>query len=269
MTIQNNFQEMALEILNSNKYKGLGIPVVTVLDILMREFNTSQDEKVAIKATRKKIHQLMAPYLDTTNYEAAVELLQKAVQSRDVEELHTACRHILAQHASTLERLPILDTFYHTIFQHIGKPRIILDLACGLNPLTIPWMNLDEDVQYHAFDIHQPRIEFINHFFSIMNFPELAKVQDVLVEPPSEKADVAFFFKEAHRMEQRRRGSNRELWRELKVDTLLVSLPINSLSGRHDLRAQMRHLVETTMKGNSWQMTEIIFENEMVFCIKK
>jgi len=89
------------------------------------------------------------------------------------------------------------------------------------------------------------------------------------VNPPEIKSDVAFFFKEAHRLEQRRKGANRELWQAIKVDTLLVSLPVSSLSGQHDLSGQMRRLVENAIQGLSWSIQEIKMVNELVFCIKK
>jgi len=267
--VDNKLQVMAAEILKSKKYNKLGIPSATVLDLLTREITSGNDEKSALKATRKKMHNLIAPYLGDLNYENSTQLVCDAIQSGGIENLRAACCQILAQHASTRERLPILEIFYDRIFTSTGKPSSILDLACGLNPLSFPWMGLSEHVKYHAFDIHQPRIDFINQFFSLMNLQELAKVQDILIEPPTQFADVAFFFKEAHRMEQRRKGSNRELWQALKVNYLIVSLPISSLSGRHDLRGQMRRLVHTTIDEFSWSVEEILFENEMVFCIKK
>jgi hypothetical protein len=53
------------------------------------------------------------------------------------------------------------------------------------------------------------------------------------------------------------------------VNMLLVSLPINSLNGQHDLSGQMRRLVENAIRGLSWSSQEIIIGNELVFCIHK
>jgi len=264
-----NYQEAVEKILHSKKYKDLGIPHTTVLDLLNREVVSGNDDKTILKAVRKKMHHLMAPYLGDADYVNSIQLVRDALHTGEMENLLAACQQVLNQHASTRERLPILDVFYQKIFNLIGKPETILDLACGLNPLTIPWMGLSEDAGYYAFDINQPRIDFINQFLSLIKVQGLAKVQDVLLEPPTQFANVAFFFKEAHRMEQRRKGSNRELWQALKVNYLIVSLPVSSLSGKHDLCEQMRRLVYTTIDGFSWSVKEIVFENEMVFCIKK
>ena len=33
-----------------------------------------------------------------------------------------------------------------------------LDLACGLNPLSLPWMGLNDEATYHVYDIDAERI---------------------------------------------------------------------------------------------------------------
>jgi 16S rRNA (guanine(1405)-N(7))-methyltransferase len=179
------------------------------------------------------------------------------------------CREILSSHASTKERLPILDEFYQRIFEHTGQPKIIFDLACALNPFALPWMNLPGGVKYYAYDLHQPRLEAINALFRLNHLPELAVHQDILLQPPTIEADVAFFFKEAHRFEIRQKGCNRAFWQQIKARHLLVSLPTASLTGRHSKVDQHRRLVYDTIAGLNWQVYEIEFENEMVFCIEK
>ena len=131
-------------------------------------------------------------------------------------------------------------------------------------------MGLAQETVYQAYDIHLPRVELLNAFFQKLEMPNAQAVQrDILVSPPSHKADVAFFFKEAHRMEQRRKGSNRLLWGALQVDFLLVSLPRSDIGKTHDLSQRMENLVLETMQGASWQMEKLLFEDEIVFCIHK
>ena len=185
------------------------------------------------------------------------------------EQVEQVCQTILAQHASTHERLPILKKFYDQIFDFTGKPDIILDLACGLNPLALPWMGLRATVQYHAYDLHQPRIKMITRFFELMGLAPLAEVRDILLSPPEIEAPVAFFFKEAHRFEQREHGCNAAFWQALRVRYLLVSLPTASLDGRRNLLERQRRLVYGTIGDAPWKVTEMMFEKELVFCIDK
>lgn len=179
------------------------------------------------------------------------------------------CAQILAAHASTRERMPILEEFYRRLFARIGRPRSIIDVACGLNPFAFPWMKLPASTIYHAYDLHHPRVDLINHFFKLQGLQPLAVARDVLVHPPQEEADAAFLFKEAHRIEQRQRGANVPLWQALKVRYLVVSLPAESLSGKHNLMERQRALVQSVVSGQPWTVDEMIFENEMVFVIEK
>ena len=73
----------------------------------------------------------------------------------------------MARHASTRERLSILDEFYPTLFGDLPPVNSVLDLACGLNPLALPWMGLAPDAVYHACDIYADQVELINRWFAI------------------------------------------------------------------------------------------------------
>ena len=258
------------ELLSSRKYKGIDLPAVTVRDLLVKELPNYRSQKDAVQVVRKKLHNIVAPYLGDPDYPAAAVMLEAAFQAGSDQAVKIACARLLAAHASTLERLKIVDEFYARLFALTGGlPHTILDLACGLNPLTFPWMGLPPDINYYAYDIHRPRLTLINRFFELAGLAPLGTYQDVLVNPPEVEGDVAFLFKEAHRFEQRQRGCNRALWMALKVRYLMVSLPPHSLSGQHDMVDRQRRLVYNTVEGLPWQVTEINFENEMVFVIEK
>ncbi|HVN56620.1 MAG TPA: hypothetical protein VMT46_20005 [Anaerolineaceae bacterium] len=258
------------EILNSKKYRGMNLCADTLRDVLEREVSSSgRSQKEALKAARQKLHNIVAPYLGDPDYPAAERELETAFASRDVEAIRAVCTRILAAHASTRERISILDDFYTRIFAATGKPAAILDAACGLNPLTFPWMSLPLNTRYHAYDIHGPRVEFLNHYFHLQGLAVLAEQRDVLVHPPEERGELAFLFKEAHRFEQRQRGCNAPLWDALRVRYLLVSLPTHSLSGRFDLVDRQRQLVREILGQRTWLVGELLFENEIVFCIDK
>jgi 16S rRNA (guanine(1405)-N(7))-methyltransferase len=271
---QNNDTDLLLKtqvdaILQSKKYRLLGIPEETLRDIVSEELQHYRSGKDAQKSVRHKLHNIMAPYLGDPDYAREQGLMDQMLKNAGPDDLRSYCTGILQTHASTRERLPILSTLYDGIFAHTGRPQVILDLACGLNPFAVPWMGLPPGVQYYAYDIHRPRINLINQFFEKVGLDPLAEVRDILLDPPEVKADVAFLFKEAHRLEQRRRGCNLPLWTALKVRHLLISLPASSLSGHHDLAERQRHLVRTILGDHPWPVTELIYGNEMFFCIEK
>jgi 16S rRNA (guanine(1405)-N(7))-methyltransferase len=256
------------EVCNSAKYKDMKLPAETVRDLIEQELPRHKQVKAALNNVRKKLHQVVAPYLGDPDYtQTTIDFSEAFSDGKNAVE--AACLKILASHASTKERLPNLPEFYEKLFSITGVPNTILDLACGLHPFAIPWMNLPRSTNYYAFDLHYPRVELINTFFKLDNRPQLAFYQDILVSPPQIAADVAFFFKEAHRFDQRLKGSNRQFWKSLAVKYLLVSLPSSSLSGKHDKIDQHKRLVYETIKDLNWPVTEIFFENELVFCIQK
>lgn len=257
------------DILQSKKYRDLGIPEDTLRDLLEKEVSKGRSLKEADKNVRQKLHNIMAPYLGDPDYAEAEILLEDAFRSGSEQNIQQTCSNILSAHASTRERIPFLAEFYKTLFSVTGNPDSILDLACGLNPFSFPWMGLSHQVRYAAYDIHQPRIHSINRFFELMGMQPVSCVQDILVSPPKEEADVAFFFKEAHRFEQRQHGCNRMFWEALNVHYLLVSLPITSLDGRRNLAERQRRLVYDTISDHPWSVKEILIGTELVFCIEK
>ena len=257
------------DILANRKYRDLGIPTATLRDLLDKEMPNHRSPKDAVKAVRKKLHNIVAGYLGDPDYASAAQSMAAAFQPGDPDQVKAACAALLSIHASTKERLALLADFYPRLFAVTGQPRVILDLACGLNPLCFPWMGLTATIQYHAYDLNAPRVDFINQYFALQGLAPLAVQQDILVSPPQQAADVAFFFKEAHRFEQRQHGCNRPFWQALNVRWLLVSLPPSSLTGRHSLIDGHRQLVYHTIRGLPWQVTELLFDNELVFCIDK
>lgn len=260
-------EEFAIKILQSRKYRDLRLPLETIQDLIKQESLRYPDSKSMQESVRQKLHQLTALYLGDPDYEKELEELQSLTGQT---ALNTFAERMLATHTSTRERLPYIQTFYATLFRAIGSPHSILDLACGLNPFALPMLGLNKSNIYCAYDIHLPRVNLLNAFFQKIDFLQAhAEQRDILVAPPIQKADVAFFFKEAHRMDQRRKGSNRILWEALQVNTLLVSLPCRDIGKTHDLSERMRSLVMEALQGKPWPVEEITFEDEIVFCIHK
>lgn len=266
---QIDLEQMAVELLQSRKYRSVQIPMETVRDLLQNELARQRSPKEAIKEVRQKLHNIVAPYLGDPDYAAAASRLKTAFSESGDKAVESVCLDILAAHASTRERIPVLKSFYQQIFQLTGKPDVLLDLACGLNPFSFRWMGLPVSTHYYAYDLHGPRVELINQYFGLEGLQPLASAKDILVSPPDIEAPVAFFFKEAHRFEQRQHGCNRAFWQTLKVRYLLVSLPGSNLTGQHSLVERQRRLVHGTLEGLPWTVREIFIENEMIFCVDK
>ena len=264
-----SLSDLAAGILDSRKYRGMHIPLETIASLVSEISVDEHDPKIIRKIVREKLHHIVAPYLGDPDYPSASHEMSLAIQSNSQDAIQSFCLAMLTSHASTRERIPVMTEFYKKIFSVTGVPGSILDLACGLNPFAFPWMGLPLSVAYTAFDIHLPRIELLNQFFSGMKMAATAIHRDIISEPPGTPAHVAFIFKEAHRMEQRQSGCCRVLWQKLPVDWLVVTLPAISLTGRHDLSAQHRKLIQNAITDHQWLINEFEIGGEMVFCIRK
>ncbi|GAB4279358.1 MAG: hypothetical protein Kow0080_31610 [Candidatus Promineifilaceae bacterium] len=235
-----------------------------------------KSRKEVEKAVRKQLHNIMAPYLGDPDYEQAKTQMTEAF-AQGAEAVKALCLELMAVHVSTEERLPILDTFFRQIFAVTGKPRAILDIACALDPLSLPWMGLGDetatfvppDLQFFAIDIHEARVDFLNHFFRLAGIAPLARVQDVALQFPQDRADVALFLKEMPRFSRNYGNLGRPLLEALPVDWLVLSYPTKSAHGGRDLTARYRMFMYELLAGKDWPVTELVFEGELVFCIKK
>ena len=186
-----------------------------------------------------------------------------------VDDPQAYCLSIMEKHASTRERIPWLVEFFAVIEEQIGRPKCVLDLACALDPLSLPWLKLAPEPTFLAFDVNGSRISYLNQLFASA-FPFAKAIQqDVFVDPPSEKADCAFFFKEAHRLEKRQPGATALLLQQLNVDVTVLTLPATDLARHHSLENYHTQLVEKAVQGQDFHFEKIRVGDELIFFIRK
>lgn len=253
----------------SRKYRQLALPRETLTDLIDQAALSHHSLKEIEDLVRRKLHNLVAPYLGDPDYALLQTLIPGLPTDLTSPVLKEFCLRVLNAHASTRERVPIHPEFYQRIFDHTGIPSIILDLACGVNPFALPWMGIPSTTQYLAYDLHLPRVQLINAFFKHCGQAGAAIQQDILVQPPQTTADVVFIFKEAHRFEQREAGATRKCLAALQARYILLSLPTQTLTGRRSMLKQDRALVTAACAGQPWQIDELLFPTEIVFCIRK
>src|SRR5215213_3877868 len=207
-----NITELIQAVQSSQKYAAISEAMIR--SIGLRELAARRNLKEAVKATKNKLHQVAGAYLDgRLPYDEWLGLLESAVaddrrmtnderrMASDGEPpansvlgtqssaLARACREIMRHHASTRERLPILESFYATTLASLGPVHSVLDLACGLNPLALPWMPLAPDSCYYACDIYADMIAFLNGFFRQAGLHGQARVCDLAAGAPDEQVD--------------------------------------------------------------------------------
>ncbi|MFN8447501.1 MAG: hypothetical protein U0521_02600 [Anaerolineae bacterium] len=120
----------------------------------------------AVKSTKNRLHQVAGAYLSAPPpYDG---WLARLAAAQFGDERREVCRALMQTHASTRERLPILDEFYRTTLAGIAPVRSVLDIACGLNPLAIPFMPLADGAVYYACDIYADLADFLNRAFPLL-----------------------------------------------------------------------------------------------------
>lgn len=263
------FEALVAELRQVKKYRAVGVTEDTIRDILRTELARQPNPKAAMRVARRKLHEVVALYLGDPDYDAAEADLQVACASGDAEAIRATCAAIMETHHSTRERLPLLGTFYPRIWEVTGTPRAVLDLACGLNPLALPWMALPPDARFYAYELHERRAAFLARALTLLGVAGGAFARDILVQPPAEHGDVALLLKEIHRMEKRRRGIVLPLLDALDVRWIVLSSPTRSRSGRRAVKETYRRQVHAILAARPWRVTEVDFPGELVYCVDK
>jgi 16S rRNA (guanine(1405)-N(7))-methyltransferase len=243
--------------------------------------------KEAIKATKNKLHQVAGAYLDgRLPYDEWLAMLGRQAdgetgkrddgETKDSQfpiltsQFRQACLQIMRHHASTRERLPILEQFYATTLASLGPIHSVLDLACGLNPLALPWMPLAPDLRYYACDIYDDMIAFLNGFFAQAGVQGQAHVCDLVAGAPEQQVDLALVLKALPPLDQQAKNAGRDLLRALNARHILVSFPAHSLGGRgkgmaENYEQRFRGLAD----AEGWEIERFVFPTELAFLVQK
>ncbi len=159
-------------------------------------------------------------------------------------------------------RVLSLEGLYEDIFRLTGKPKSIIDIGCGLNPLTLPWMNLDKDAIYIGYDINKRLIWFLNEYFKLIKRNYKAVLKDVLIEPPKQKADLAFLFKTTTCFSWQDKSSVDRVLNGLNVNYAVISLALRDKKDAYKARNYFKKIVNKEIVG------EIVKEKEFFIVVK-
>lgn len=256
-------------VVGSAKYRHVCEDVIR--NVGSRELARRPNLREAIKATKNKLHQVGAAYLaGRMDYDRWLEGLGTAASSGDRRRFLQVCREVMKRHSSTRERVGMLDEFYARTLAGLSGIRTVLDIACGLNPLAIPWMPLERDLEYHAYDMYTDMVAFLGQFLEIAGVRGQAEARDVTRFPPTRRADLALILKSLPCLEQLDKSASVRLLEATNAEHLLISFPVRSLGGRdkgmaHSYEQQFLELVA----GKPWAVRRFEFSTEMAFLVSK
>ena len=265
-------------ILAARKYRAIHPGLAR--EIAAAELAKGRSLKEAVKAAKSQLHQSASAYMRRNlNYDDALRQLQSAVDAAKRESdddpsadptVRTLLRRLMAAHASTYERLPLLDTLYPQLFQYLPPVGSVLDIACGLHPLARPWMPLPPDTTYFAFDIFSDQIDFLNRFFHLMGYSGTPAQRNALDDMSTPAADIAFLLKTLPCLEQIESGAGERLLHQIDAPILIISFPNHTLAGRKQGMAQ--HYAAnflSQIKEAGWQADSFSYPSELVYIVRK
>lgn len=261
-------KDIANKIISTKKYQRLSVDVIqaAVVEASNRYTNPTEIDRKA----RNILHQIWgAYYYNPPNFKKSYDQLLQS--QREGQNIQAALLPILNLHSSTRERLPILTEFYAQIFKITGPVESILDHACGLNPLTIPWMNLPPNCTYTAYDIDIKETTFLSSIFThVLQMPQVKIGQKSILESSQEPTDVAFFLKCITCLDHLQKNIGIQALEQQQCRYAVVSFAIKSIKGYEKGMKDFYGLkFEEFLKQKQWQYEKLMFTTEMVYIIRK
>jgi len=262
-------EQLVNAVLKSSKYRNVCEDLIE--HIGMRELSKGKSLKAAVKATKNKLHQVGGAYfLKKPKYDVWLERLNEAKKAKSESAFRMVCMEVMGYHYSTKERLTILDEFYSRIFSLLPPVHSVIDVACGFNPISIPWMPLSADAKYYAYDIYKDMISFINNFMTACNVQGYAEARDVTQKMPEIAADLAFVLNTIPCFEQIEKSSGEKVLKSLNSKFMVVSFPVKSLCGREkNMRKHYEAMFDRLVREKEWSVQRLEFGSELVFVIRK
>ena len=260
--------ELVAAIRKSNKYQAITPDLIQ--HIGMQELARHSNFKQAIKATRTRLHQIGGAFLNAKiNYTKWLNIFSATPNMQDPIFIQNTC-DMMRLHTSTHERLPILEKFFTTTLQSIAPIHSVMDLACGLNPLAIPWMPLAKNFTYYACDIFEDMLIFLNDFFKLTQVDGLAFACDLSQSLPAQPVQLAYLLKTLPCLEQLDSQIGFNLIENILADHILISYPVKSLGGREKgmLETYKQRFAELT-QGRGWQIQTFEFSTELAFLLSR
>jgi 16S rRNA (guanine(1405)-N(7))-methyltransferase len=257
------------EIKANKKYSNISSELILkeIKEYLRKNPNIQKISKQDVKDVRAKLHRLYSSY-QTRKKSKKREIYLAELKNR--EEILEITKKLLSLVVSTKERLEDYLRVYETIFKITGKPNIIVDIGCGLNPLSYPLMKL-EKLDYYAYDIDEEDMIFLNNYFKIMKDKGLngnAKILDVNNKEKIDNlpnSDIIFLFKTLDLVNINKNKLIENLLKKTKF--LVVSFATKTLTGR-PMKLKRRTGFEAFLIRNNFKFKIIEISNEIFYIIK-
>lgn len=254
--------EVVERVLRSSRYRDVDRALLGRL--ADEELAHARNVDDAVKRVKRRLHQAVGAFRGSRRVDRLAAAWDGDLRS---PAMRAACIEAMRAHASTRERIPLLEAFFPAIWSVTGVPTSVLDLGCGLNPLALPWMGLETDALYVASDVDRRPLASVEAFLDLVGQPHRVEVRDLIADPPTDVADIAFAFKLVTTLDRQDRHAAARLLDALVVQHAVITFPTRSLGGRgrgmeRTYRRRLDELVAGSQRATS--MVEVPIDGELV-----
>lgn len=264
-----NVEDVILQAASSPAYSDIHPDVIR--RVCEAEGRKGLKSRELVKAIRNRLHQIGGAYLpgdvDPAAFAAGLASMPRELSSPEIQAF---CRSKMENHASTRERLPYIDHFFADVMAGLPPITSVIDLACGLTPLAIPWMPLAPNAEYTALDMYGRLAQSLQIFFDHTGIKGNAEAADIVSVPFDKQYDLALILKTLPCLEQQGKGLAAALVDRVSAKTLVISYPLRTLGGsRKGLGATYEADFNRLAESRDWQIARFEFPNELVFRVTR
>ncbi|MBR9706030.1 hypothetical protein GOV14_03280 [Candidatus Pacearchaeota archaeon] len=264
------------KVKSNKKYKSLSSDIVIkeIKNYLKSNPKVTSIDRESIKQIRSMLHKKYSSFQTKGKRKRNLYLeeLEKHVNS-DNKDILEITKKLLSIVVSTKERVNDYSFLYESIFKHTGFPETIVDLGCGMNPLSYPFMDLKK-VKYFCYDIDEQDINFLNKYFEVMKkrgffgHAEILDMTDTDNVKNLPKSNIAFLFKTLDVIDIKNHKASEALIKQLIniTDFIVVSFATKTITMKQ-MNKPRRVWFERMLERLKINFEIIKLENEIFYLL--
>jgi 16S rRNA (guanine(1405)-N(7))-methyltransferase len=217
--------------------------------------------KEADKALKRALRQMSGAFVSPEELRKARDLMDGFIAGDK-----SALTRALSLHASTRERLPEMEKLYRGIFDSCPRPELILDLACGLNPLYLA----DAGFSIAGLDAHGGIVALLNDWARACNWDLSASCVDLLGDAPLPECGLALMFKLLPILERQEENASARLMQRVPARYMAITFPTRTLGGRGaGMERNYSDWFERSCPGSHEIINRFMAAGELCYVVKR
>ena len=262
-------EEIIAAVSASKKYSN--IAPQTIQRICQEELGKYKKPKDVVHAAKRRLHAISESFLPVGNLEKLKDL-EAEVREQEGTVSPGRLEQLLQLHVSTKERIGFYQEMYRDIFKVVGDVDSILDIACGLNPISYVLSGCScPGIRYEATDINLDNVQLLNWALKSYDLQQKIYCSDILCSIPQGEWGVVFLFKIIPLLEQQKKGYFCQVIRQISSPYFAITFPTRSLSGKDvGMQQYYKSMLDCFVEESGMAVLfEKAYANELLFVVKK